>query len=90
VNGQVIRKALLLWRDTAPAEVLLEVSSKDGKVLIHNVWDYGDGVVHAWHNGAAMAIDRIDHATRRYSCNDGEPDDDLDDLVFTVHRETRP
>ncbi|MCB1117403.1 MAG: hypothetical protein KDK50_02345, partial [Chlamydiia bacterium] len=37
------------------------------------------------HNGAAMIVEEIPNG-RRYRCNDGEPDDDFDDIVFTITR----
>ncbi len=84
VNGQTIKKAVVLWKDTSPTEVLLKVKSKKGEFLVKNVWDVGDGVMHSWHNGAAMIVEES-RSVRRYRCNDGRPDDDFDDLVFTLH-----
>lgn len=87
INDLEIRKAAVLWHDTAPASVAVEVHSEDGHVLIYNVWDHGNGVTEYWHNGAAMIVDELEAGIKRYSCNDGYPDDDLDDLVFVVRRE---
>jgi hypothetical protein len=50
---------------------------------VYNLWDKGDGVTEAWHNGAAMIVEEIPGG-RRYRCNDGYPDDDFDDLVFEL------
>lgn len=86
VNGQTVKKAVVLWEDTAPKEVTLEVKSKKGECLIKNVWDIGDGVMHSWHNGAAMIVETTE-LKRRYRCNDGQPDDNFNDLVFTVFLE---
>lgn len=83
VNGQKIKNAIVLWQDSAPAEVSLTVHSKNGICAIKNVWDVGDGVMHSWHSGAAMIIDD-DSSGRRYRCNDGQADEDFDDLVFSV------
>ena len=83
VGGQKIKRGLALWQDTAPQEVDVVVSSKSGTVQVKNIWDVGDGVVHSWHNGAAMIVDS-DRERRRYRCNDGHPDDDFDDLVFEL------
>ena len=83
-NGQIISKAIVLWHDTAPTTVVIVVRSKSGECVVKNVWDVGDGVMHSWHNGGAMLIsDREDG--RVYECNDGRPDDDFDDLIFSVH-----
>jgi hypothetical protein len=84
VNGQSINKAVVLWEDTAPREVLVTIRSKKGECLVKNVWDIGDGVMHSWHNGAAMIVEKS-HLMRRYRCNDGRADDDFDDLVFSLH-----
>lgn len=83
VNGLKLEKAVLLWEDTAPSEVLIQINSMDGLLLVKNVWDVGDGVVHSWHNGAAMIVEEC-VSMRRYYCNDGFPDDDFDDLIFSV------
>ena len=39
------------------------------------------------HNGAAMIVEEIENG-RRYRCNDGAPDEDFDDIVFTVQKIT--
>ena len=80
VNGQVIKNAVVLWQNTAPREVAICVKSKKGECLVKNVWDVGDGVMHSWHNGAAMIVEKFE-AKRLYRCNDGRADDDFDDLV---------
>ena len=85
VGGQKITRGLALWQDTAPQEVHVIVSSRSGTVQVKNIWDVGDGVVHSWHNGAAMIVD-VDGERRRYRCNDGHPDDDFDDLIFEISR----
>lgn len=83
INDQVLKKSVLLWRDTAPEEVLFRVNSKKGSLEVNNVWDMGDGAVHYWHNGAAMIVDEIPTG-RRYRCNDGHPDDNFTDLIFRL------
>lgn len=83
VNGQKIPKSIVLWQDTAPSDVSIEIAEKAKQCQIKNVWDTGDGVVHSWHNGAALTVE-VDGSCRRYLCNDGHTDDDFDDLIFTV------
>lgn len=83
INGQTVKQAVVLWQDTAPREVVLRIKSKNGECLIKNVWDVGDGVMHSWHNGAAMIVEERE-LYRRYRCNDGRADDDFDDLVFCL------
>lgn len=82
-NGQTIKKAILLWQDTAPRECIFTVHTKNGELLMWNVWDTGDGVTHSGHNGAAMIVEELPNG-RLYKCNDGHPDDDFDDLVFSI------
>jgi hypothetical protein len=83
LNGKEINKSIVLWSHSAPPIVDLIVRTKKGYVEAHNVWDTGDGVVHAWHNGAAMSVLQ-EGSVRRYTCNDGHPDENFDDLVFTI------
>jgi hypothetical protein len=87
VNGQTIpgKGGFVLWHDTAPPTVEVEVLGNVAEILVYNVWDVGDGTIHSWHNGAAMIVEELPDG-RRYRCNDGEPDDDFDDLVFRVER----
>jgi hypothetical protein len=83
VNKQTIRKSVVLWHDTAPKEVSVIIQTKKGQCQIKNVWDTGNGVMHSWHNGAAMIVEELG-CVRRYRCNDGRPDDDFDDLIFSI------
>jgi hypothetical protein len=85
VNGQIIRRGIVLWHDTAPQTVELEVMGKVSTIEVKNVWDVGDGVIHSWHNGAAMIVEPLPDG-RRYLCNDGFADDDFDDIVFRLER----
>lgn len=84
VAGKSIKNSVILWYDSAPTEVSLDVNSKNNEIIIYNVWDVGNGTVHYWHNGAAMWVQQIDDDLRLYHCNDGHPDDDLNDLIFTL------
>ena len=77
-----------LWENKAPKKIKIEVdlkNKKKGKLIVYNAWDWGDGVTQAWHNGAAMYVEHISNG-RRYYCNDGDPDDDLNDLIFRIER----
>jgi hypothetical protein len=85
VNGQIIRRGIVVWQDTAPQTVDLEVIGKVSRIEVKNVWDVGDGVIHSWHNGAAMIVEPLPNG-RRYRCNDGLADDDFDDIVFRLER----
>ena len=83
VNGKDCGHKVVLWQDTAPQQVELEVSSEDGVVLVKNCWNTGDGSTHSWHHGAAMIVDDLG-GKRRYRCNDGHPDENFTDVVFTM------
>jgi Protein of unknown function (DUF2695) len=76
---------LVFWHDTAPPTVELALTSDVTVVRLKNVWDVGDGVIHCWHNGAAMIVEELPNG-RRYRCNDGFPDDDFEDIVFRLER----
>lgn len=82
-NDQVFENAIAFWSDTAPKQFVINVNSESGNVKVYNRWDYGDGVIHSRHNGAAMIIEEIPNG-RRYRCNDGYPDEDFDDIIFSV------
>lgn len=83
VNDQKLPTKIILWQDTAPKELQLLIKSKDKVLVIYNVWQTEDGTIHYWHNGGAMHIEEK-NGLRIYNCNDGFPDDDFDDLIFTV------
>ena len=87
IHGQSFNKGVVLWHDTAPEVVDLEIPPKVSVVEVNNVWDVGDGVIHSWHNGAAMIVESVENGTR-YHCNDGFADDDFDDIVFRIERQT--
>lgn len=100
LDGEIIKEKkgvkMLFWEDTMPKQVKLKVFTKQDYVWVENIWertsqylaygiqkeskstDYG-------HYGAAMIVEEIDNG-RRYRCNDGYPDDDFDDIIFTVQR----
>lgn len=82
-NGVTVPNSAIFWHDTAPRDFEVKVSSTSGLLIIHNAWDVGNGVVHFWHNGGAMFVEEISDGWR-FHCNDGYPDDDLNDLIFTI------
>ena len=83
VEGQVIKKAILLWHDTAPEEVIIKVRTKNGQCRVRNIWDTGNGAVQSWYNAAAIIVETTPYG-KRYHCNDGKPDDDFDDIIFSI------
>ena len=86
VNNQKIKNTIVLWQDSAPKTVEFELSlKKQGSIIVKNVWDTGDGVMHSWHHGSGIIIEDIPDG-KRYFCNDGHPDDNFDDIVFTLSK----
>jgi hypothetical protein len=83
IANQTISQPIALWEDTAPRSEVIVCDSKNGILEVYNLWDTGDGVTEAWHNGAAMIVEEIPGG-RRYRCNDGYPDEDFDDIVFEL------
>jgi hypothetical protein len=79
------KTGLVFWHDTSPDSVDFDVVPTVSTVRVYNVWDVGDGVVHARHNGAAMIVEELPTG-RRYRCNDGEADEDFDDVIFRIER----
>ena len=83
INEQKIPKKIVLWEDTAPKEVLMQVKSKNKEVLIYNAWRLPNGTIHYWYNGGALYTENQDGKII-YHCNDGFPDEDFNDLIFSV------
>lgn len=83
IAGQEVKRGLALWQDTAPQEVELVIRSQSAVLQVKNIWDVGDGITESWHNGAAMIVEEIPNG-RRYRCNDGQPNDDFDDIIFRL------
>lgn len=98
-TGKGIR--MLFWEDTAPKEIKLTVHPTNDRVVIYNIWEniseyvladqQGNPVtksstsVDYWRYGAAMIVEEIEDGFR-YRCNDWHPDDDFDDIIFTVRK----
>ena len=86
-QGKGIR--MLFWEDTAPQKIKLKIFAKKDFVWVKNIWEAidhrGTKYIDSGHNGAAMIVEEIENG-RRYRCNDGTPDDDFDDIIFTVQR----
>lgn len=73
---------IVLWEDTIPKVVDFEVDG-NSTLVIYNVWDIGNGVMQYGHNGAGLYI-KEENDRVLFFCNDGYPDDDLDDLTFDL------
>lgn len=86
IDGEKSKTGFHVWQDTAPSEFLVEMHGKiPRELLVFNIWEVGENSVHSGHNGAAMKIEELPNG-KRYYCNDGEPDDDFNDLVFRIEK----
>jgi hypothetical protein len=97
INGQTVngRDGTVIWQDSAPPVIEFEITGGAPIICVYNVWQAtthvtipgttGRPVVDSGHNGAAMIVEELSNG-RRYRCNDGEPDEDFDDIVFRLER----
>lgn len=92
---------MIFWEDTAPKQIRLKIFTKKDFVWVENLWEQtnsylvgapaGEPItkesksVEYGYNGAAMIVKEIENG-RRYRCNDGHPDENFDDIVFTVQK----
>lgn len=79
---------IVLWRDTAPDQVQLEVrSTDDGLLRFYNVWDSGRGLgPYESQSRTSGMISESVTGGRRYQCSDINPDPTFDALMFTLTR----
>lgn len=85
VDG-VTATEFVLWRDTAPDMVEVEVAWKSTgtrSLRIWNCWEH-NGVMHAWMGNAGMRVDDDCEGGIRLRCSDGEGEPDFTDLVAEV------
>jgi hypothetical protein len=83
INGQKLLNKIILWEHTAPKKIDIVVKSRNGMLFIYNVWETEDGTIHYWHNGGALFVEQS-NGIAIYHCNDGNPDDNFDVLIFRV------
>jgi hypothetical protein len=83
VEKKEIRDSIVFWHDTAPSSFEVQINSINNELIVYNVWDVGNGIVHTFHNGQAFFKKNENNKTIFY-CNDGFPDDDFDDLIFSI------
>lgn len=92
---------MLFWSDTAPDPITLKVFTQRGFVWVENIWENVNSYVvsgpdgkevkkqstsvESRYHGAAMIVEEIENG-RRYKCNDWHPDENFDDIVFTVQK----
>ncbi len=93
INGEVFQKGklvyMIFWEDTAPKQIDLTIFTKKNFVWIKNIWENIDfrGVkfTSSGVHGSAMIVEEIPNG-RRYYCNDGHPDENFDDIIFSIQK----
>ena len=85
VNGKDSSQ-VVLWSDTAPGRVEIEISETDGKLRLYNIWDSGRGIRDHESQSATsgMLVEQLGNRSYRYRCNDIGYDPAFDKLVFTI------
>lgn len=83
VNGQK-SKAVDLWEDTAPREVVLKCDSKEGLLSVYNIWDEGRGRQSLAHT-SGMVVE-VNNNMFVYRCNDFGSDPIFDKIVFSIEK----
>ncbi len=85
-NGEIRkRNGFSFWADEIKPYIVMEIDIKEGYLVFGNFCDNtGTGSRVSGISGFAMIIDDIGVNKKRYRCNDIEPDDDFDDLIFDV------
>ena len=97
VNNALLQDKMVFWENSAPKKFRFSAyrdqkRSRKPKSLpapnmlrIFNVWDSGQGLPESSYWGAAMTYEEIANG-RRYRCNDCVPDNDFNDIVFTIQK----
>jgi hypothetical protein len=96
IQGKIFKEKkgvkMVFWEDAKlidPKNIEITVFTETGFVWIQNIWEstnhMGRKSIDSGHNGAAMYYEEIPNG-RRYFCNDSTPDDDFDDIIFTVQK----
>ncbi len=88
-NGKTINKGGFdIWEDSSPKNFEIDVEIQKGELGIFNISETVDyrGISYevSLDMGMAFYYEEIDTNKYRYYCNDWEPDDDLDDLIFDI------
>ena len=77
---------LVIWADTAPPHVDVEVEASDGLLRFYNIWDSGrgKGSFESQSATSGMLVEQLDDGSLRYACNDIGAGSDFDKLIFSV------
>ena len=76
----------VLWSDTSPSHIEIEVRTTDGLLRIYNVWDSGRhlGPFESQSATSGMVVETMPDGSSRYSCNDIGTDANFQKLVFRL------
>jgi hypothetical protein len=80
-------RAVVLWADVAPAELVVELSgieSSDSVLQIWNCWRGKYGQADAWIGNSGLVCETPSGPVYRFRCSDGPGKVAFDALVFTV------
>jgi len=83
-NGIERINAFHLWHSENPTINKFKIL-KEGitELKIWNIWRIDKGPMVYGSNGGAVYFEEIENG-KKYFCNDGYPDDDFNDLIFTI------
>ena len=98
MNGKIWKKGkgvnMIFWEDATefdPKHIEIKIFTKKDFVWIQNIWEdinyLGKKSIDYGRYGAAMIVEEIENG-RRYKCNDWRPDENFDDIIFTVRKIT--
>ena len=98
MNNKIWKKGkgviMILWENATkfnPKHIEMKIFTKKDFIWIQNIWEItshlGKKSIDYGRYGAAMIIEEIENG-RRYKCNDWHPDENFDDIVFTVRKIT--
>lgn len=77
-------RSIVLWADTAPPEVSVEViSDKTAELTLWNCWRDEHGVTQAWIGEGGMVIYELTPSHLRFECN-SVSSRTFTDLIFEV------
>lgn len=88
-NGITVKKGgFSIWEDTSPKQTEVDVEIDEGALNIFNFSERFDhrnvGYTVSMQMGTAFYYEEISANKYRCYCNDWEPDDDFDDLIFDI------
>ena len=71
-------------RNQLPYSFEVICKNKKGEIFIYNMAEV-DGRQDYWNFGCAMIVENIENG-KRYKCNDWQPNEDFNDIIFRVEK----